>query len=305
MKKIIKLTAWIHILFSPVLFAQSGFWNSKYAYLGQTPPGDTPVVFASGKLAAPGYWAGSRVVFTRDGKEFLYGTNTTWFDGTNQKLISYRFDGRSWKGPNFIFKYFSMPTLAIDGKTILLTGNDGSIYQTYFSDTGWVNPIEFLNRSYPLYNFMPTNTGHCYVGSSGTWGKPSDYNSWKFAILAGTGSDTSIQSLGEPLNSPGAFNGDFCIAPDESYMIISAKETSTFECELYISFRKADHGWSAPVSLGPLINDGLAHRWGPYVSPDEKYLFYTRGTSEKDCAIYWVRFDHLLKKLKAAAATKG
>lgn len=298
MKKIFLLAAWIQIHFSPVLFAQSGFWNSKDAYLGQNPPGDTPVVFAPGKLAAPGYWAGSRVVFTSDGKEFLYGTNTTWFDGTNQKLMSFRFDGRSWKGPIFIFTHFSMPTLVMDGKTVLLTANDGSICQTHFSDTGWVNPREFLNRSYSLYNFMPTKSGRCYAGSNGSWAKRSDYNNWRFAVLAGTGSDTSIQSLGEPPNSPGAFNGDFCIAPDESYMIISTKETATFECELFISFRNANQGWTAPVSLGALINDGPAHRWGPYVSPDEKYLFYTRGTSEKDCAIYWVRFDTLLKKLK-------
>jgi hypothetical protein len=298
MKKIILLTSWIQILLSSVLFAQSGFWNRPEAYLGQTPPGDEPVVFAPGKLAAPGYWVGSRVVFTEDGKAFIYGTNTTWFDGTNQKLMCYRFDGKSWKGPIFIFKYYSMPTLAMDGKTILLTGNDGSIYQTHFSDTGWVNPSKYLDRNYPLYNFMPTRSGRCYVGSSGGWGKRSDYNSWKFAVLAGVGSDTSIQSLGEPLNSPGTFNGDFCIAPDESYMIISAKETPTLECELFISFRKTDHRWTVPVSLGPLINDGLAHRWGPYVTPDEKYLFYTKGTSEKDCTIYWVRFDTLLKKLR-------
>jgi len=229
--------------------------------------------------------------------KFYYNRNV------NRKLIycyetarsMYRFDGKKWMGPIFLFNYFSMPTLAMDGKTILLTGTDGSIYQTHFTDTGWVNPRKFLNRSYPLYNLMPTETGRYYLGSYGTWGELSGNNGWRFSVLAGTGSDTSIQSLGEPLNNPGTFNGDFCIAPDESYMIISAKETATFECELFISFKKAHQGWTVPVSLGALINDGLAHRWGPYVSPDEKCLFYTRGTSEKDCAIYWVRFDNLLK----------
>jgi hypothetical protein len=102
------------------------------------------------------------------------------------------------------------------------------------------------------------------------------------------------------LNSNG-FNGDFYIAPDESYMIISAKESATFESELYISFRNEENTWSVPVSLGPLINDGTAHRWGAYVSPDRRYLFYTKGTSEKDCSIYWVRFDGLFKKLRASA----
>jgi hypothetical protein len=45
-------------------------------------------------------------------------------------------------------------------------------------------------------------------------------------------------------------------------MIVSAKETKTGECELYISLRKANSTWSVPVSLGPKINDGIAHRWG-------------------------------------------
>ena len=111
--------------------------------------------------------------------------------------------------------------------------------------------------------------------------------------------DTSIRDLGSPLNSPG-FNGDFFIAMDESYMIISTRETKDFECELYISFRKKDKTWTNPQSLGPLINDGRAHRYGQYVSPDGRYLFYTRGASEKDCAVYWVRFDRLLNKLKQA-----
>jgi len=81
-------------------------------------------------------------------------------------------------------------------------------------------------------------------------------------------------------------------------MIVSAKETPTYESELYISFRKPDSTWTVPVSLGPKINDGLAHRWGQYVTPDGKYLFYSHGTSEKDCAIYWVRFDNLLETLR-------
>ena len=298
MKKIILSAAWIWLATIPVLFAQTSFWNSRDAYLGQTPPGDTPVVFAPGRLAAPGYWVGSRVAFTPDGKAFLYGTNTTWFDGKNQKLMSYRFDGKSWKGPIFLYNYYSMPTFAMDGKTIFLSGNDGSIFQTHFADTGWVNPREFLSRSYSLYNFMPTQSGRYYVGSNGTWGKSADYNSSRFAVLAGIAADTSIKSLGEPLNSPG-FNGDFYVAPNESYMIISAKESPTFDSELFISFAESDHHWTTPVSLGPLINDGLAHRWGAYVSPDGKYLFYTKGTSEKDCTLYWVRFDRLLEKLSA------
>lgn len=66
--------------------------------------------------------------------------------------------------------------------------------------------------------------------------------------------------------------------------------TTWFSCK--------DHTWTNPVSLGPLINNGTAHRWGEYVTPDGKYLFYSYGTSPGDCHIYWLRFDHLLEKLR-------
>jgi hypothetical protein len=106
-----------------------------------------------------------------------------------------------------------------------------------------------------------------------------------------------VESLGRPVNEPG-FNGDLYIAPDESFMIVSAKETKTYESQLYITFHKHDGTWTEPRSLGAKINEGVAHRWGQYVSPDGKYLFYCHGTSEKDCGIYWVRFDKLLARLR-------
>lgn len=295
MGKKIWITGIVCIIYNAGLFAQTSFWDSPDAYLGQKRPGDTPVVFA--KLAQAGYWVGSRVAFTEDGKQFIYGTNTNWFDGRNQKLKYFHFDGKSWKGPYLMFKYYSNPTFSMDGKILFIAGRNGAIDQTHLSDTGWVKPQTFLSRSYALYNFMPTLSGKYYVGSNGTWGKQTDFNSWKFSVLSGTGEDTTITNLGAPLNSPG-FNGDFYISPDESYMIISAKESPTFESELFISFRRPNMEWTVPVSLGPLINSGIAHRWGAYVSPDRKYLFYTKGTSEKDCTIYWLRFDTLLKKLQ-------
>jgi WD40-like Beta Propeller Repeat len=275
--------------------AQKPIWDSPYAYFGEKQPGDTPVVFS--KLADSGYWVGSRVAFTEDGTQFIYGTNTNWQNGKNQRLKYFHFVEKKWKGPYLLFLHYGSPTFAMDGKTLLISGRNGGVDQTYYSDSGWVQPQPFLRRSYALYNLMPTLSGRYYLASNGTWGQKSDFNSWKFSVLAGVGSDTAVFSLGPPLNSPG-YNGDFYISPDESYMIISTKETLSFDAELYISFKKENQAWSVPLSLGPLINNGTAHRWGAYVSPDKKFLFYTKGSSEKDCTIYWVRFDKLLAKLR-------
>lgn len=40
--------------------------------------------------------------------------------------------------------------------------------------------------------------------------------------------------------------------------------------------------------------------WGPYVTPDNKYLFYTTGTKPdySDVNVYWVRVDGLIDSLK-------
>jgi hypothetical protein len=145
--------------------------------------------------------------------------------------------------------------------------------------------------------FMPTASGVCYVGSNGHQGRLRDFSTYDICTLRMSAGDTVIESLGPPINTPG-FDGDFYVARDESYIIVSAKETKTFECELDISFHRPDGSWTAPVSLGPLINDGVAHRWGEYVSPDGKFLFYSRGTSPKDCHVYWVRWDRLLERLR-------
>ena len=144
---------------------------------------------------------------------------------------------------------------------------------------------------------MPTTSGKAYVGSRPSPEDAKNGITYAYSLLTISNGEVSVKSLGRPLNEPG-FNGDLFIAPDESYMIVSANETKTYESELYISFRNADSTWTVPVTLGPKINDGLAHRWGQFVTADGKYLFYSHGTSEKDCAIYWVRFDKLLESLR-------
>ena len=279
--------------------AQTNFWNSHNAYLGQTLPGDTPKIFAPGLLAGKGEFTANRVAISANGKEIYYCTNKSWKNSNDLKVKYFKSYGKKWVGPIILNEHMGQTSISPDGQSLYFANDQsaGTVYRSIRTKTGWGAPEAYIDRNYVIYDFMSTKSGNKYAASNGTWGNPSDANTWRFSVMPASNADTSIQSLGSPLNSPG-FNGDFFVAPDESYMIISTNETKHFECELYISFRKKDKTWTIPKSLGPLINDGLAHRYGQYVSPDGKYLFYTRGESEKDCAIYWVRFDRLLKKFK-------
>ncbi len=299
MKLLIVLVTFLLLLnFKQDLVAQANFWDSPNAYLGQPLPGDTPKIFAPHLLAGEGEFTANRVAMSADGKEIFYCTNKSWKNADDLKVKYFKYDGKKWIGPVILNEHFGQTSISPDGNSLYF-GSDqsaGTVYRSARTDTGWSAPVAYIDRNYVIYDFMCTKSGNKYAASNGTWGDPSDANAWRFSVMPPSNEDTSIQDLGTPLNAPG-FNGDFFVAPDESYMIISTHETEHFECELYISFRRKNKTWTTPKSLGPLINDGLAHRYAQYVSPDGKYLFYTRGESEKDCAVYWVRFDHLLKKL--------
>jgi len=283
---------------APRVRAQNSFWDSKEAYLAQPRPTDTPQIFALGLLTDPGTFTMDRVAFSLDGKEFYYLQNDAWYTLKNAKMKAFRYDDHKWIGPTVLNEHFCQQTFSMDGKTLYLSGEKGNqVWMSRRTKDGWTAPALFLEEPYAIYDFMATQSGIYYLASEADESDKKNGITSSFSTLTLAGTGSTIKSLGRPLNEPG-FNGDFFVATDESYMIVSAKETKTYESELYISFRKSDSTWTTPVSLGPKINNGLAHRWGQYVTPDGKYLFYSRGTSEKDCTIYWVRFDELLKSLR-------
>jgi hypothetical protein len=288
-------------LLVPGLYGQKSFWNTPNAYLGQPRPSDTPRIFAPARLTEPGTIAMDRVAFSADGKEFYYLQDDRWYSLLNAKVKMFRYDGHQWTGPTVLQKGFFAITFSTDGKALYFeVDNPKQVWKSTRIKDGWSPPTLFLEEPFAVYGFMPTISGAYYAGSDAdSEDKKKGITSSYSRIVVSQGGAT-IRSLGSPLNEPG-YNGDFYVAPDESYMIVSAKETPSNDCELYISFRKPDQTWTVPVTLGPKINDGLAHRWGQYVTPDGKYLFYSRGTSAKDCALYWVRFDRLLEKLKQRA----
>lgn len=281
-----------------VATAADAFWDSPDAYLGTKRPGDTPVLFAPGQLAEPGTFVMGRVAFSRDGKEFYYTQGDSWNSLEHAKIKVVRHTDGGWDKPAVLNQQFVSPTLSPDGNTLYFRkGNMNNVWRSRRIAGGWGLPEPLIEASFGVYDFMPTRSGRFYVGSEAAPEDAKHGSTYVFSRLAFTAEGVKVKSLGRPLNTKG-YNGDFFVAPDESYMIVSTNETPDYESELYISFRRPDDTWEVPVSLGSKINNGVAHRWGQFVTADEKYLFYSHGTSEKDCAIFWVRFDDLLKSLR-------
>lgn len=277
---------------------QKSFWDSPQAYLGQTRPSDTPQIFAPGLLTEPGTIAMDRITFSHDGREIYYYQADGWGSLANAKIKAFRYDGHRWIGPTVLTEHVFAVTMAPNDRELYFEDDDPKhVLRSERTKHGWTAPVEAYKEPFSLYGFMPVKSGTIYISKESDEEDRKNGITQSFSTMKISEAGPEVRSLGVPLNEPG-YNGEFFIAPDESYMIVSAKETKTAECELYISFRRPNLTWTEPVSLGPKINDGLAHRWGQYVTPDREYLFYTRGTSSKDSAIYWVRFDKLLASLR-------
>jgi Tol biopolymer transport system component len=97
------------------------------------------------------------------------------------------------------------------------------------------------------------------------------------------------QLLPPNINKPGNLNWTPFIAAGESYLLFSSNRRSpnTDAGDLYISRRQSDGSWSDPVSLGEPVNSERQERF-PMLSPDGKYLFFTRPTPGHEQDVYWV-----------------
>lgn len=261
-------------------------------YLGQIPPGNTPKIFNLPK--SPGSFTAERITISGDGKEIYFSVIRNYYPTSGDTVKYYKYYDNKWNGPFSLFNNYLAPALSITGDTMYIQ-NNSIIYQTLFSyrtANGWSNPQRILYGLNNAHYLQVTGSGNYYISSV----SPTGLGATDWCRLFMNTSDTTVVSLGLPLNNY-IDNLDFFISKDESYIIIAKNNGSN--TKLHISYRKNDGTWTNPKNLGQAINFGLA-AWGPYVSPDNKYLFFTTGTNPNysDTYIYWVRIDALKDSLK-------
>lgn len=107
---------------------------------------------------------------------------------------------------------------------------------------------------------------------------------------------------------PGSVNTDFnetdpLIAPDGSFLIFASnrpngvsgpdvynRQNGFDETDLYICFNKGNNTWTEAKNMGTAVNSD-SWEFAPALSPDQKYLFFTRRETFKTLnpsKIYWV-----------------
>jgi len=266
-------------------------------YFGQTPPGPIARVFAPGLICdtRPHQWE-TWPSFSADGDTFCFyrrwyvyiteNTDHGWTVPKRIKSIPYKTAAYCCLSPDANSIYF----IHMDHPSIPY--NPCRCQRT--SD-GWSTRQELgpplSSPEYELGISLAANN-NIYFGSRRKyhkiwiWFAPFVDNTWPRV-------DRII------LNHP--HGGDPGIAPDESFMVFTAINLpgSYGQRDLYLTLRGADGSWTKPRNMGPRINSAY-FEFGPRISPDKKYLFFTRANGwwenrYRDTSdIYWVELKEYL-----------
>lgn len=270
--------------------------KSPIEYFGQKPPGKTPKIFAPQFICLDKRFE-SRGAFSPDGKAFYFTIPNSNF--TSQKIFFTEYSNGEWSKTDtasFSKKFNNHePFFSYDGQKLYFSSdrdkdtlhNLRDLYVMEKHDGIWSEPSRLhspVNSEYSELFFDQSKNGNFYFTSN----RPGGVGEWDIYFVKNDGDAFGkLENIGKPINYIYAW--DPCIAPDESYLIFGAgREDGYGESDIYISFRK-DDTWTEPLNLGNKINT-KANEFGPFLSPDSKYLFFCRHDGEKG-DIYWVNLD--------------
>ena len=252
-------------------------------YLGQEPPGNTPVKFAEGVISTTRL--DFAINFTPDGKECFFTRDLNTYTIMTCKEVNGR-----WTDPataSFSGSYFEYEShISPDGERVYFgsqrpaPGSNPGEEFIWFSErtqTGWSEP-QLLDPPFDsipaMYVTVANNNSIYFTG-------PDEGDQAIFVSRYTGGQYQEPEKLSDNINYLQAPAHSF-IAPDESYLIYDAVVSSNNYRDLFISFKNLDGTWAQSVNMGTVINTA-DNECMPFVTRDGNYMFFTRMGD-----IYWV-----------------
>lgn len=261
-------------------------------YFGEQPPGLIPKLFAPGLISTHGHFEFA-CTFSPDGKEFYFTRRND--DGGNNVIMVCKWEESGWTAPDtaaFSWPGDHEPHISPDGKklyfgtTRIKPGADNPAYGIWeMSRNGseWDAPEYTTDGMYA----SATLDGSIYVtdidglteGGVIKWVQKDGV--FEEPVRLGGG-------VNHPVNGIHPF-----ISPDEAFLLFDCQREGGFggEGDIYVAFRDSSGEWSDAINLGSEVN-GPGVDFCASVSPDGKYIFYTKNRD-----IFWVS-TKILKTLK-------
>ena len=249
---------------------------------------DAPEIFAPGVISGPSNDAdaaftpdGATLVFSRDGAIMLSNrTPTGW---TTPRIAA--FSGR-WMD--------AQPTFAPDGSALVFVSNrpladgdakhpGGNLWRVERHGDAWGEPVHLpaaVNRGTSIWGPSVAAAGSLYFMDRVAGKGP--FKLWRAQFRDGAWQEPVLQVLGDPAMQ----QVDPAVAPDESFIVFSAKHPDTDEHErLYISFHTAT-GWGSAIDLDAPVNLEGNDSNESRLAPDGRTLYFA---SDRQGAIHYPR----------------
>ena len=299
MKTIITL---VILIISNISYSQTG--NIPIDYLDQTPPGNIPQVFAPGLVSLKNRLE-LGCSFSTDKKEFVF---SVWGNNKKADSIYYmKFSNNEWSSP-IVASFIGMdsvmnPMYSPDNLSLTFTrvpsnARKPDIWICNRINNGWTVPRRFpspvscnareaghgLTMDRTLYFTSNRDSTHLHCGDI-YCSKPIN------------GEYLTVKKV-ENINTPSDEDGLY-ISPDGDYIIIQTFQEEKYKYDLYMSYFMFDNTWGKPERLDSSVNTTQLEI-APFISPDKKYLFFTRlflnnhhDISESD--IFWASTKKIFK----------
>jgi hypothetical protein len=255
-------------------------------YLGQTPPGNTPVVFAPG-IVSTGLYTRDMAI-SKDGSDVYFSVS----DAVATAIFETKLINGKWSEPVVApFSgqgYFDFePHISPDGNKFFFLSNrppagkeakPGWYYQKIWmmnrTETGWSEPELVSEPVASVGNeFFPSSTDQNVLYFS-RGNKSGQIRIFKSVFENGTYQEPEMLKFDIP--ETGILFNAF-ISPKEDYIITCAQgiDSTNADQDYYISFKTTDGKWSKLIKFGPDINPPGDNANSAFVSPDDKYLFFS------------------------------
>lgn len=263
-------------------------------YLGQTPPGMTPTIFAPGVVSTR--VSELNAAFSPDGDELYF---TRRIDDRNTLMTMRRKDG-VWTPPAVARSSGTFsdvdPFITRDGRRLYFSSSrplDGA-GEPKDSDLWYLEREAGGEWGEPIHPGNPNTAGKDDYYTSLT-----DDGTLYFSIFASHGEGGDIyraeqidggfgpaERIGAGISTEANEHDPF-VAPDGRFLIFTSNRPGGYgSADLYVSFAGPDGSWSEPVNMGESINSE-GYDYCAMLSPDGKYLFFTRNI-DRNGEIYWV-----------------
>ena len=274
-------------------------------YLRQPLPSDNPEVFAPGIVSVKGRFEMGFTI-SPDGKSMAFGVaHESDPTQTNIRFLNWK-DG-DWSGPD--------QTLLPDNinTSLPMFGPEANEFFYAKADLQGENDIWLAEYApHKIINATPLNLsvnsgqreaghGKAHNGNFYFTSNRDDSQQCCGDIYKVNLKDTTGPERVTTLNSKADEDGLF-LSPKEDYIIIQAwKNEYQSKHDLYISYKTDEGKWTQPARMNTRINS-VEIEQRPFISADQKYLFFSRMSTEKkqdqisyESDIYWVSTSKVFK----------